>query len=226
MNDRKYSASVFHVLFTLVLIGEIVVVGFGIFVLVNPQVSLQAGVLGVSSIFLGVITAILTIIVWGYSSRVTAQLRRAPEEGPKIAPAAPPPKPSVVRAPDTSAIMLTSLLQEKGRFLDFVMEEIAAYSDEQIGAAARVVHQGCREVILDSFAPEPITSSKEQSQITLEKGFSPSEYRLTGKVNGQPPYTGILRHKGWRAQQIRLPHPNRPESLGEKPVLFPSEVEL
>ena len=42
-------------------------------------------------------------------------------------------------APDTAALQLLGLLQREARFIDFVEEDIAAYSDADIGAASRLL---------------------------------------------------------------------------------------
>jgi hypothetical protein len=121
--------------------------------------------------------------------------------------------------------MLLTLLQENGRFVDFVMEDITAYSDEQVSAAARVVHQGCREVIREAFAPVAVSTRPENGAITLEPGFSAEEYRLVGHIAGTAPYSGTLVHKGWRATQVKLPRPAQ-EHHSDTPVIVPAEVEL
>ena len=48
-----------------------------------------------------------------------------------------------------SAAQLLQLLQKHGRLVDFIFEDIDTYSDEQVGAGVRVVHQGCRKVLND-----------------------------------------------------------------------------
>ena len=46
----------------------------------------------------------------------------------------------------------------KGRLIDFLKEDMAAFSDAEIGAAARVVHAGCRKVFTQYFDIEPHNS--------------------------------------------------------------------
>jgi hypothetical protein len=156
-----------------------------------------------------------------------AALRRALERERGKVPIVPPPRPDArAEVSDVQAVTLLSLLQEKGRFVDFVMEDVAAYSNEQVGAAARVVHQGGREVIKECFDPRPITERKENAEIILESGFDPAQYRLTGKVAGKPPYKGSLIHKGWKAGRVRLPRPNVPAALPDSPVIAAAQVNL
>lgn len=100
---------------------------------------------------------------------------------------------------------LLSLLQREARLIDFVEEDIAAYSDAEIGAAARVVHEGCRKVLREHVSLTPVRSESEGSRLTLPAGFDAVAVRLTGNVVGQAPFTGTLTHRGWRASDVRLP---------------------
>jgi Domain of unknown function (DUF2760) len=122
-----------------------------------------------------------------------------------------------------SALQMLGLLQQEGRFLDFIEEDIAAFSDADIGAAARLVHEGCHKALCQYLTIEPVRGEGEGSRITLESGFDASAIRLTGNVVGQPPFTGTLAHRGWRATEAKLP--KLAESHDVK-VLAPAEVEL
>lgn len=120
-----------------------------------------------------------------------------------------------------------SLLQEKGRFVDFVMDDIAPYSDAQVGAAGRVVHQGCAQVMKEYFKLAPVHQGKEGERITVEREVDAGRYRLLGRVIGGPPFQGKLLHRGWRAEEVTLPRivhdsSSRPEAR----VLAPAEVEV
>ena len=153
----------------------------------------------------------------------------APAPAPTVAPApapAPTPAPAAapLRAPTAeSALQLLSLLQREARLIDFTQENLSAYSDADIGAAARVVHEGCARVLREHFTIEPVRSENEGARITLEEGFDAASVRLTGNVVGQAPFKGVLSHRGWRATKVQLPQ------LAEKHdarVLAPAEVEL
>lgn len=119
------------------------------------------------------------------------------------------------------------LLQSKGRFIDFLMDDVARYSDAQVGAAARIVHQGCASVISEYFDIKPIAESKEGAAVTLERNYDPERFRLLGKVVGEPPFKGKLLHHGWRTSAIRLPKPVhvRGKSM-DSGVIAPAEVEV
>jgi hypothetical protein len=139
---------------------------------------------------------------------------------------APAPKPVVVplreAAPD-GALQLLGLLQREARFIDFIQEDVAAYADADIGAAVRVVHEGCRKVLHDNFTISPVRDEAEGSRITLPAGFDAAAIRVTGNVVGQPPFHGSITHRGWRVVETRLP---RLTGSHELRIVAPAEVEL
>ena len=114
--------------------------------------------------------------------------------------AAAPARPAIVpRDHPEAALQLLGLLQRDARFIDFVQEDIGAYSDADIGAAARVVHEGCRKVLDEHFAIAPVRSEAEGSRPhPARKASTPRPCASTGKVVGKPPFTGTLGHRGWR----------------------------
>lgn len=120
------------------------------------------------------------------------------------------------------------LLQSKGRLIDFLMDDVARYSDAQVGAAARIVHQGCASVIQEYFDIKPIADSREGTPVTLDRDYDPERFRLLGKVVGEPPFKGKLLHHGWRTATVRLPK-TAPMSKGkgmDPSVIAPAEVEI
>jgi hypothetical protein len=156
----------------------------------------------------------------------------AAKEPAQLPPPAPAPKPAAPRlvvpapaAPDgpTPALQLLSLFQREGRLVDFLQQDIASFPDADVGAAARVVHDGCRKALRDHATIEPVRKEDEGARVVLGQGFSPDEVKLTGGIGGQPPYAGVLRHRGWRATRLDLP-----QIVGEHDarVLAPAEVEL
>ncbi|MFO0658410.1 MAG: DUF2760 domain-containing protein [Polyangiaceae bacterium] len=124
---------------------------------------------------------------------------------------------------DTSALQILAALQREGRFLDFVEEDIQSYPDADIGAAARVVHAGCRKVIREHAPIEPVRAESEGASVTIEAGFEPSKIKLTGDIKGSAPYRGTLRHRGWRVRELKLP---TLIAEGDTKVLAAAEVEL
>lgn len=149
----------------------------------------------------------------------------APAPTPAAPPVAPPVAPSVdkERLAEVGAVRLLALLQREGRLIDFLEESIESFEDAQIGAAVRDIHRGCRKALSEYLRLEPVLSQPESSSVRVEAGFDTSTIRLVGDVIGQPPFTGTLRHPGWRAQTVRLP--TTPD--GHDPtVIAPAEVEL
>lgn len=125
-------------------------------------------------------------------------------------------------SPD-AALQILALLQREGRFIDFLEEDVAGFSDAQVGAAARVVHTGCRKALRDHVTLRPIRDEEEGQKVELGKGFDAKAIRLTGNVVGDAPYHGTLAHRGWRVEKIELPK----TAEGHDPnVLAPAEVEL
>ena len=149
--------------------------------------------------------------------------------GHRIEPSAPAPAapkaalaPLREAAPD-GALQLLGLLQREARFIDFIREDIAAYADAEIGAAVRVVHEGCRKVLQDNFTISPVRDETEGSRITLSQGFDAAAIRISGNVVGQPPFHGSIVHRGWRVVETRLP---KLASGHELSIVAPAEVEL
>ncbi len=131
--------------------------------------------------------------------------------------------PQLKQAAPDAALQLLSLLQQEARFIDFLQEDLAGFADADIGAVARVVHEGGQKVLGDYFALETVRKEEEESRITLPEGFNATEVRLTGNVIGQPPFTGTLVHRGWRAREVRLP---KLAEGHDASIIAPAEVEL
>ena len=138
-----------------------------------------------------------------------------PEPRPAPAPASP--------APELVALHVLGTLQRDGRLIDFLSEELTGFTDSEIGAAARTVHEGCRKTMKSYVTLEPIYKEPEEAKVTVPTGFDPATIRITGNVVGNPPFKGTLRHKGWRASRASFP----PMPQGHDPhVIAPAEVEL
>ena len=123
----------------------------------------------------------------------------------KLVPA-PAPEPVILKeyTPD-AALQVLGLLQKEARFIDFINEDITAYGDAEIGAAARVVHEGCKKMIGEHFKLAPIRNEQEGSRISVPAGFDASTIRLTGNIVGSAPFNGTLVHKGWQVTESHLP---------------------
>ena len=125
---------------------------------------------------------------------------------PPAAATAPAPAPRPLReAPTDAALQLLGLLQRDARLIDFTEENLTGYADADIGAAARLVHEGCRKVLREYFTIEAVRPEAEGTRITLNEGFDARAIRLTGNVVGAAPFQGSVVHRGWRATDVRLP---------------------
>ena len=117
------------------------------------------------------------------------------------------------------------MLQEKGRLVDFLMDNINPYNDAQVGTAARVVHAGCKRVLQEHFSIHPLRTEDEGSTVQVPAGYAADEYRLVGKIAGQAPFSGVLVHRGWKTDMVKLPQ-LLPSAPGQLPTIAPAEVEL
>jgi hypothetical protein len=138
---------------------------------------------------------------------------------------APAPLPAAL-APErvhASGLLLLQMLQREGRLIDFLQQDVAGFSDEEVGAAARVVHSGSRKVLDQCFDFEPAVSEAEGVTMKIPGGFDAQRIRLTGNVAGQPPFRGTVKHHGWVAKAVRMPEV---AAAMDPRVVAPAEVEL
>ncbi|MEQ9497506.1 MAG: DUF2760 domain-containing protein [Deltaproteobacteria bacterium] len=140
---------------------------------------------------------------------------KAPEPKAPAKPAGP--------APEAVAVQALAIFQSEGRLLDFLSEDIEAYDDADIGAAVREVHRGCKKALADHFDLEPVREEEEEALVSVPEGYDPAAVRLVGNVVGSPPFSGTLKHKGWRAKSVRLPKVGEGDSAL---VIAPAEVEI
>ena len=139
-----------------------------------------------------------------------------PAAAPPAAPAAP-----VARASD-GALQLLGILQRDSRLIDFLMEDIGGYSDDQVGAAVRELHDQCRDAVARYVTLQPVIDGVEG---TFAKAPSPDPnvVKFVGNVPAKPPAGGTLRHKGWRAAKIDLPAIAGKQDVS---VIAPAEIEI
>ena len=114
--------------------------------------------------------------------------------------AAPAPAP---RSAD-GALQILAILQRDSRLIDFLMEDVSAYSDDQIGAAVRELHDHCRDAIARYVTLVPVIDGVEGTYAKAP-GQDPNLVKFLGNVPAKPPAGGTLRHKGWRATKVDLP---------------------
>lgn len=132
-----------------------------------------------------------------------------------------PASPSAESASD-AALQLLGLLQREGRLIDFLQQDVSAFPDADVGAAARVVHDGCRRALGAHARVVSVRHESEGSSVSVQDAEL-SQLKLTGNVTGSAPYRGVLRHRGWRIESLKLPTRVGSQDLS---IVAPAEVEL
>jgi len=164
----------------------------------------------------------------GIVALVTILAGRGPEADTRSA-AAEPARPVTVKTlasqADAEIVSFLAMLQARGRLVDFVMDDINAHDDTQVGAAARVVHAGCKAVLQEHFRICPVRQESEGSTVQVAAGYAADEYRLLGRISGPAPFSGVLVHHGWKTEVVNLPRILR-GSTERLPAIAPAEVEL
>ncbi|MBF0287148.1 MAG: DUF2760 domain-containing protein [SAR324 cluster bacterium] len=123
----------------------------------------------------------------------------------------------------TDGMYLLSLFQKSGRLIDFLQQDVKTFSNAEIGEAARVVHEGCAQVLNEYFTIDPIRAEEEGSRVQVEKEFDPAQIRLSGNVQKTPPFQGELIHHGWQVTKHQLP---KLTASHQRNILAPAEIEI
>lgn len=116
-----------------------------------------------------------------------------------------------------------SVLQREGRLLDFFDEDLSVYEDSQIGAAVRSIQEDCKKAVKKYIDPKPVVSGEEGDVITIEEGFDIDAINLVGSVSGHPPFQGIIKHPGWKAEKKEVP---KLSDTQEPSIMAPAEIEI
>jgi hypothetical protein len=133
-----------------------------------------------------------------------------------------PPPPPPVRTSD-GALQMLSILQRDARLIDFLMEDIAGYEDEQVGAAVRSLHEQSRVALHRYVTLSPVIDAVEGTRTQVGKRDANS-VKLIGNVPASGKATqGILRHKGWRVDKVDLP---KIATSADTQILAPAEIEV
>jgi hypothetical protein len=140
-----------------------------------------------------------------------------------VKPAAPPKPPAPeVRVTD-GALQMLAILQRDARLIDFLMEDISGYSDDQVGAAVRSLHEQSRTALARYVTLRPVVDGVEHT-VTKVDSREAANIRLLGNVPADGKATqGVLRHKGWRAERVDLPKLTPGQSVN---IIAPAEVEI
>ncbi len=116
-----------------------------------------------------------------------------------------------------------SILQRDGRLLDFFDEDLSLYEDEQIGAAVRSVQEDCKKTIKKYFNLKPVVDKEEGENIKIEAGFDIDSIKLIGNVTGEPPFKGVVKHRGWKAGKREIP---KLSDIHDSTIIIPAEIEI
>jgi hypothetical protein len=131
--------------------------------------------------------------------------------------------PKQIESFDSSHLRLLGMLQQSGRLIDFLKEDISAFTDAQVGAAVRKIHEDCAKSLEEFVTVRPLMDEKEGSTIRIPEGYDVESIHLVGNVKGNPPYQGTLVHKGWKAHKRSLP---KKVSGQASAIICPAEVEI
>jgi hypothetical protein len=162
-----------------------------------------------------------------FSGELSADLMNALKVSRRVAaPAAAPSKAAAAAAPTVrvsdGALQILGIMQRDARLIDFLMEDIAAYSDDQIGAAVRELHDQCRDSIARYVTLSPVIDGVEGTYAKAPSADA-NLVKFVGNVPAQPPAGGTLRHKGWRAAKVDLPALAAKQDAS---VIAPAEIEI
>ena len=138
------------------------------------------------------------------------------------APAKPAAPPLPERTTADGALQFLGILQRDSRLVDFLMEDIKSYSDGQIGAAVRELHDQCRDAVARYVTLQPVIDGVEGT-FAKAPSIDPNLVKFVGNVPAKPPAGGTLRHKGWRAAKIDLPALAAKQDAS---ILAPAEIEI
>ena len=146
--------------------------------------------------------------------------RRAAASASAAKPSAAAPAPATTTS--DGALQMLGILQRDSRLLDFLMEDVAAYSDDQIGAAVRELHDQCRDSVSRYVTLQPVIDGVEGTFVQAPSK-DPNLVKFVGNVPAKPPSGGTLRHKGWRAAKVDLP---ALAARQDATILAPAEIEI
>jgi hypothetical protein len=128
----------------------------------------------------------------------------------------------VERPTSDGALQLLGILQRDSRLVDFLMEDISSYEDDQVGAAVRELHDQCRDAVARYVTLLPVIDGVEGTFVKAPGGNA-NVVKFVGNVPATPPAGGTLRHKGWKAAKIDLPALTAKQ---DATIVAPAEIEI
>lgn len=200
----------------------------GLLLLLQNGSMLSLQVLGGALFLFGLLLWLtLRTVVGKRVSALEAAQKKAPQPKKEKKAAPHRPTPEELRArqmeEERRSVHLLSLLQREGRLVDFLSEDLKEYDDAQIGAAVRNIQENCKKSVKKYLDLQAVMDQDEGGEITVDKGFDAAAIKLTGNVSGEPPFKGILQHRGWRVGKFNLPTLSGTQ---DPAVIAPAEVEI
>ena len=124
---------------------------------------------------------------------------------------------------DHSHLRLLALLQQSGRMIDFLKEDISTFNDAQVGAAVRKIHEDCSHSLEELVTIRPVMSENVGATVKVPVGYDPNEIKIVGNVRSDLPLSGVIRHRGWKAHKRSLP-----KKVGDQSsdIICPAEIEV
>src|ERR1700734_1939305 len=86
----------------------------------------------------------------------------------KAQPAAKPAAAVRVAQPSDGALQILGILQRESRLIDFLLEDISAYSGDRVGTAVRDLQQQCRDWLNRYLVLKPVIDGVEGSPTKVE----------------------------------------------------------
>ena len=122
-----------------------------------------------------------------------------------------------------SAKKLLAILQKQARFIDFIHQNLDHYSNNEVANVARNIHSNCQKTLKKYCKFSSIRPEAEEGFVVLEKDFDRSYIHLIGNIGNQQQFEGVLIHKGWQIDEIKLPY-----SLNKTNdhIIQPAEIEV
>ncbi|HUQ96002.1 MAG TPA: DUF2760 domain-containing protein [Bryobacteraceae bacterium] len=134
-----------------------------------------------------------------------------------------PPPPPLVKMSD-GALQILGILQRDSRIIDFLMEDISGYSDDQVGAAVRSLHEQSKASLTRYVKLVPVIDAVEGTFTNSSAARGSGAVKFLGNVpTGPPPKGGTLRHRGWKAESVELPAIAAKQDVT---IVAPAEIEI
>jgi hypothetical protein len=67
-----------------------------------------------------------------------------------------------------------------------------------------------------------VINDEEGQTVTVARGTDAASVKVIGHAAGEPPYRGVLRHRGWEVSRLELP----PLAATGRTIIAPAEVEV